>query len=81
LKATIIIEYDDAKVAKAVEAAVSPDNLKTPADMTVKTVLNRNTVTTEIDAEGKIATFIATIDDLLFCISVAEKALKTMRDG
>jgi hypothetical protein len=29
--------------------------------------------------EGKFPTFIATIDDLLFCVSTAEKAVKTAR--
>ncbi len=47
--------------------------------MSVKTVLNGKVVTTELALEGKIATFTATIDDLLFCVSVAEKTLKTLR--
>jgi tRNA threonylcarbamoyladenosine modification (KEOPS) complex Pcc1 subunit len=74
-----VLEYDDARVAKAVAAAVSPDNLKTPSDMSVTTMLNGNAVTTEIDFKGKMETFIATIDDLLFCIAVAEKAINTMK--
>jgi hypothetical protein len=75
----ITLEYDDVRGAEAVAAAVSPDNYKTPADMTVKTVLKHNVVTTEIAADGRIATFIATIDDLLFCISVAEKTLRALQ--
>ena len=78
MEATITLEYNDVKIAEAVAAAVSPDNHKTPAGMTVTTVLKGNAVTTEIMTEGKMATFIATIDDLLFCISVAEKALQTI---
>ena len=79
MEATITLEYDDVRVAEAVAAAVSPDNHKTPSGMAVTTVLNHNAVTTEITAEGKIATFIATIDDLLFCASTAEKAVKTVQ--
>ncbi len=66
-------------MAKAVAAAVSPDNLKTPENMTVKTALNGIVVTTEIASEGKISSFIATIDDLLSCIRVAEKTLRTIQ--
>jgi len=35
-------------------------------------------VITEIDFAGKLATFTATIDDLLFSASTAEKTLKTI---
>lgn len=66
-------------MAKAVAAAVSPDNLKTPENMTVTTALNGKVVTTEIASEGKIASFIATIDDLLSCVKVAEKTLRTIQ--
>ncbi|MCL5876919.1 MAG: hypothetical protein M1540_03805 [Candidatus Bathyarchaeota archaeon] len=78
MEATITLEYPDAKTAKAVKEAVSPDNLKTPAGLTVKTTLESNRVITRIECEGKIATFTATIDDLLFCASTAEKTLQTM---
>jgi hypothetical protein len=79
LEATVTLEYDDVKTAEAVAAAVSPDNYKTPVDMTVTTRQEKNSVTTKITAQGKIATFIATIDDLLFCVSVAEKAVGAVR--
>jgi tRNA threonylcarbamoyladenosine modification (KEOPS) complex Pcc1 subunit len=79
LEATVTLEYDDVRVAEAVAAAVSPDNYKTPAGMTVTTARRGNAVTTEIRAEGKIATFIATIDDLLFSVSTAEKTVKAVQ--
>ena len=78
-QATITLEYGTERVAKAVAAAVSPDNLKTPENMIVATVLNGKVVTTELALEGKITTLTATIDDLLSCVSVAEKTLKTLR--
>jgi tRNA threonylcarbamoyladenosine modification (KEOPS) complex Pcc1 subunit len=81
LEATITLEYDDEEVAEAVARAVSPDNFKTPNDLAVVTSRNSKLVTTEIRTEGKMATFIATIDDLLFYVSVAEKALKAVREG
>ncbi len=79
LEAKITLEYIDVKTAEAVAKAVSPDNFKTPAGLTVKTVRENNKVITEIKCEGKLATFNATIDDLLFCVSTAEKALKTIK--
>jgi hypothetical protein len=36
-------------------------------------------VVTQIQCEGKLATFTATIDDLLFSASTAEKTLKTIK--
>jgi len=78
LEATITLEYGDAKTADAVANAVSPDNFKTPAGLFIETVRKGNQVLTEVKTEGKLATFIATIDDLLFCVSTAEKTLQTV---
>ena len=79
LEATITLEYDDEKTAEAVARAVSPDNFKTPIGLAVRTTWENNKVVTELREEEKIATFIATIDDLLSSISVAEKALKAVQ--
>jgi len=70
-----MLEYGDAKTADAIANAVSPDNFKTPAGLFIKTARKGIQVLTEVKTEGKLATFIATIDDLLFCVSTAEKAL------
>jgi hypothetical protein len=78
LEATITLEYGDAKTADAIANAVSPDNFKTPTGLFIKTERKGSYVLTEVKAEGKLATFIATIDDLLFCVSTAEKTLRTV---
>jgi hypothetical protein len=78
LEATIALEYGDAKTADAIANAVSPDNFKTPAGLVIKTARKANHVLTEVKTEGKLATFIATIDDLLFCVSTAEKTIRTL---
>ncbi len=75
MQATITLEYDTAETAEAIAEAVSPDNCKTPVGLAVKTEWLGNRVVTEITMKGKMATFIATIDDLLSSVSVAEKAL------
>ena len=79
MQATIQLEYKDEKTAEAIAKAVSPDNFKTPIGLQVKTVRENNKVITQINCEGKLATFTATIDDLLFSASTAEKTLSTIK--
>ena len=79
MEVKIILEYEDAKTAEAIANAVSPDNFKTPAGLFIRTTKKGNKVSTQIKSEGKLATFIATIDDLLFCASTAEKTLRTTK--
>jgi hypothetical protein len=79
LEAEITLEYDDAKDAEAVEKAVSPDNFKAPPSLSIETTSKGNKVVTYIKCKRKIPTFTATIDDLLFCVSTAEKTLLTAK--
>jgi hypothetical protein len=79
LEATIALEYSDPKTANAVANAVSPDNFKTPAALVIKTLRKSNHVLTEVKTEGKLSTFIATIDDFLFCVSTAEKTIHQIK--
>lgn len=74
----ITLEYSDQKTAEAIADAVSPDNYQTPTQLTIKTIRKDNYVLTEVENEGKLATFIATIDDLLFCVSTAEITLRAV---
>jgi tRNA threonylcarbamoyladenosine modification (KEOPS) complex Pcc1 subunit len=80
LEATITLECIDAKTAEAIANAVSPDNFKTPAGLFIKTFRNGSNVVTEIRAEEKLATFIATIDDLLFSVATAEKTIRVTKE-
>ena len=80
MEATVTLEYADAKIAKAVANAVSPDNFKTPICLQVNTVREQNKVVTYIQCEGKLATFTATIDDVLFSVSTAEKTLNILHN-
>ena len=79
MQATITLEYSDPKTAAAVAEAVSPDNSKVPAGLKVRTEQISNCVVTDVSLVGKIATFIATIDDLLESASTAEKALSVLK--
>ena len=75
MEATVTLEYENAKIAEAIANAVSPENFKTPVGLQVKTVREQSRVVTHIKCECKLATFTATIDDLLFSASTAEKTL------
>jgi tRNA threonylcarbamoyladenosine modification (KEOPS) complex Pcc1 subunit len=79
LKAEITLTYKAVKEAEAVAKAVSPDNVKVPPGLSVKTVRRKNKVCTQIECETRLQTFIATIDDLLAHVSVAEKALSVLK--
>jgi len=79
LETEILLEYDSAKTAEAVAKAVSPDNFKTPRGLSVKTTWKNGKVITKIKCKRGLPTFIATIDDLLFCTSTAEKTLQTTK--
>jgi tRNA threonylcarbamoyladenosine modification (KEOPS) complex Pcc1 subunit len=79
LEAEIILEYDNEKDAETTAKAVSPDNFKVPKGLSIKTTWKRKKVVTVIKCKGEISTFIATIDDLLFCTSTAEKTIKTVK--
>jgi hypothetical protein len=75
-EAEIVLCYEESATAKAVAKAVSPDNSKTPSGLKVETVHEQRKVITRIECEKKLSTFIATIDDLLFCASIAERTVQ-----
>jgi hypothetical protein len=74
-----MLEYNDAETAQVVADAVSPDNRTAPTGLVVTSKRENCVVVTEITLEGKLATLIATIDDLLENASTAEKTLTALR--
>jgi hypothetical protein len=76
LEAELVLEYEDSAIAKAVAGAVSPDNIETPRGLRTETICKEQKVITRMECREKLSTFIATIDDLLFCASVAEKTVQ-----
>lgn len=74
-KATITLQYSNSRIAEAVSTAISPDNFKTPEGLLVRTVRNQKQVITSIKSDRKLSTLIATLDDLLFSASTAEKTI------
>ncbi len=78
LEAKIVLSYKTLREAEAVANAVSPDNVKVPEGLSVKTMRRRKRVFTNIECESRLQTFVATIDDLLSAVSVAERSLSAV---
>jgi hypothetical protein len=73
LEAEIRLIYQNEREAEAVAKAVSPDNLEVPPGLQIETVRNGSDVLTTVECQTRLQTLIATLDDLLACVSVAEK--------
>jgi hypothetical protein len=73
LEAEIRLAYRNEREAEAVAKAVSPDNVEVPPGLHIETLRNGSDVLTKIECQTRLQTLIATIDDLLACVSVAEK--------
>jgi hypothetical protein len=76
LEAEIRLSYRNVREAEAVAKAVSPDNMEVPQGLFIETVRNGSAVYTKIECQTRLQTLIATLDDLLACVSVAEKTFK-----
>jgi len=79
LEAEVRIPYENEREAEAVAQAVSPDNVKVPRGLFIKTTRRGSEVLTSIRCELRLQTLIATIDDLLCCVSTAEKAFSVVK--
>lgn len=79
MEARIQLVYKNAREAEAVAKAVTPDNLKVPVGLKIETLQEGNTVSTCITCETRLQTFMATIDDLLESVSVAENVFKAAK--
>jgi len=80
LEAKIKLSYKNEREAEAVAKAVSPDNVEVPLGLLVKTVRRGSEVFTTVECQTRLETFIATLDDLLSCVSVAEKTFSVAKE-
>jgi len=79
LEAEIRLSYQNEREAEAVAKAVSPDNVEVPSGLYIETVRNGSDVLTKVECQTRLQTLIATIDDLLACVSVAEKSFNVAK--
>jgi hypothetical protein len=80
LEAEIRLSYQNEREAEAVAKAISPDNVEVPPGLQVKTVRKGSDVLTRVECQTRLQTLIATIDDLLACVSVAEKTFTVAKN-
>lgn len=80
MQAEIALSYKSIKEAEAVAQAVLPDNVKVPQGLFIKTQRLGKKVITQITCETRFSTFIATIDDFLSAVSVAEKTISAVKN-
>ena len=79
MEAEIRLSYQNEREAEAVAKAVSPDNVEVPSGLHIETVRKGSEVHTKIECQTRLATLIATVDDLLACVSVAEKTFNVAK--
>ena len=79
MEAEIRLSYKNEREAEAVAKAVSPDNVEVPQGLHIKTSRSGSEVYTKIECQTRLQTLIATLDDLLACVSVAEKTFKVAK--
>lgn len=79
LEAKLSFVYETENEAKALCNAVSPDNVKVPAGLYVNTIRDKCCLLTSVQCKKSMETFIATLDDLLACISVAEQMFRAIQ--
>jgi hypothetical protein len=81
LEAELSLIYGTEREAEAVVKAVSPDNVKAPVGLSVETIRDNCRLLARVSCEKTLETFISTLDDLLACISVAEKTLAAVESS
>jgi hypothetical protein len=79
LEAEIRLSYGNEREAEAVAKAISPDNVEVPSGLYIETVRNGSEVLTKVECQKRLQTLIATLDDLLACVSVAEKTFEVAK--
>jgi hypothetical protein len=75
MHANVKCVYNQESFALAVASALRPDNFQAPSGIQIRTARRGKQVVTDIAMDGKIETFLATLDDLLACTSTAESML------
>ncbi|HDM89413.1 MAG TPA: hypothetical protein ENG65_05430 [Candidatus Bathyarchaeota archaeon] len=76
----ISLVYGEEREAEAILKSISPDNIDLPKGLMIRTFTEKRKLIALITYDGdSLLTLRSTIDDLLSCISVAEKTLSSLR--
>ncbi len=75
-KTRIEFSYRNKKTARAIQKAITPDNIDAPDGIHIIVTLDKNKLLLEVDSERSIGSLVSTLDDLLSCIQAAEETLE-----
>ncbi len=74
-----MLRYITSEEAEAVAKAVSPDNYKAPPGLIVETRREGHVVFTRVKCSRGVESFLATLDDLLSSVQLAERTISVVR--
>lgn len=77
-KAQVYFSYENEETAEIIVGAISPDNFKVPPGLTIQSSRQKAEVQIRICCDKGSGTLLATLDDLLCNIQLAEKTLTTL---
>lgn len=77
-KACIKLRYASEEEARAIYDAVLPDNERLPPGLRMRTSVSGRELIIEVSCSKGLESLWATLDDLLSCIQVAERALNVI---
>ncbi len=78
-EAELILKYPNEKTAKAVAEAVNPDNIQAPEGLKLVVNRKRDELNIKVRCSKGVGSLLSTLDDLLSCLSAAEKALNGLQ--
>ena len=79
LEVEFFFHYETRREAESIDKAISPDNIKVPLGLAIETKRKKCLFQATVKCEKTLNTFISTLDDLLACISVAEKTFQVVK--
>ena len=70
--------YETEATAEIIIGAISPDNFPVPPSLSIKSSRWKTEAKTRVFCTKGFGTLLATLDDLLSCIQLAEKTIQTL---
>ena len=77
-EAELKLRYYDVATAEAIVGAVSPDNFQVPEGLELSVLQEKTEIHIRVRCSKGVGSLISTLDDLLSCITAAEKALNCL---
>jgi tRNA threonylcarbamoyladenosine modification (KEOPS) complex Pcc1 subunit len=78
VESSILIKYPTSDIAQTILNAVNPDNFQAPKGLRIAMTSSDNMIMINVNSSKGIGNLLNTLDDLLECISAAEKVLNRL---